>query len=106
MNLRENVTAVNLSYRIRSCVLGYYHQRDKRFGSTAGVQCASMSITTFILVSLIGMLVCVVDILLARSVVAWKIFDLDRMLNIVDRVYKEQGGVHHCMPMICQKGGC
>ena len=33
------------SFLIKDCVLGSFHQGDKRFGETAGIRCACMALT-------------------------------------------------------------
>ena len=59
------------SFLIKDCVLGSFHQGDKRFGETAGTQCACMALTA---------LCCSV----IRKVSIWRVSDVDCILESGD----------------------
>ena len=66
------------SFSIKDYVLGSFHQGDKRFGETAGTQCACMALT-----ALCWSVIWKVSI--------WGTSDLDYILKNGDRVYKKLG---------------
>ena len=55
------------SFLIKDCVLGSFHQGDKRFGETAGTQCACMALTA-----------------LCWKVSIWRVSDVDCILESGD----------------------
>ena len=59
------------SFLIKDCVLGSFHQGDKRFGETAGTQCACMALTAL----------CWPVI---RKVSIWRVSDVDCILESGD----------------------
>ena len=66
------------SFLIKDSVLGSFHQGDKRFGETAGTQCACMALTAL----------CWSVI---RKVSIWRVSDVDCILESGDWVYKTLG---------------
>ena len=68
---------------IKNCVLSSFHQGDRRFGETAGTQCACVALTAL----------CWSFI---RKVLIWRASGLDYILESGDRVYKNLGRFTFC----------
>ena len=88
MNLRENDTTVILTYRIRSCVLGFYHKGVQDLGQLQECSAHVCHLLLYIVSSF--------------SVVTWKTFDLSNNFPFLRKFHKfcEERGVRFLLLIV------